>query len=351
MKRFFAIFLIFLPLFTAAQASSTMRFAGGEVWDFGTVNEVGGVVEHTFKFTNSGRIAFVIEKVAIDCGCTTAAYSKEPVAPKGEGTVTVRFDPRDQAGAFEKTLRIVSKDGRNKNTLTIRGTVVPRPKSVEEEYPFVFSAGFRISNLLLNYGYLEQGKTKEMTVEYVNTSPVAMRLGFEQEPRRGFAHIDAPATVPAGSKGEIKVTYDLSRTTFYGRYSDRIYLTVNGVREMLPLSATFTAVDPPVEGPDAVVAPLFHHFGSVRRGEKLTRTLEIANDGTGPLVVRWVGLRTGMTTSLREGLTVPPGAAEEFTVTMDTSGMARGVQTGTITIITNDPVRPVREVRSAAEVK
>lgn len=350
MKKLLVI-LLFAPLLAAAQSASTMRFEGGEVWDFGTVYEAVGTVEHVFTFTNSGRIAFAIEKVSIDCGCTTPIYTMEPVEPKGKGTITVRFDPKDREGEFEKTLRIVSKGGRNKNIITVRGTVVPRPRSIEEEYPFPLSGGVRVSRLSLNYGYLEQGKTKEMVVGYVNTSPNAVKLGFDVQPKRSFIRIEAPETVAAGEKGQIRVIYDLRRTTFYGRYSDRIYLMVNGVREMLPLSATFTAVDPPVEGPDAVIAPTFHHFGTVRRGEKLTRTLEIANEGSAPLTVRWVEAREGMATDLREGLTVQPGATEEFTVTMNTAGMKRGVQTGAVTIITDDPVRPVRDVRLAAEVK
>ncbi len=350
MKRLFSI-LLFLPLFAAAQSASTMRFADGEIWDFGEVQEVGGVVEHTFTFTNSGRVAFAIERVSIDCGCTTPVYTREPVEPKAQGTVTVRFDPKGQEGEFEKKIYVASKGGRNRNTLIVRGTVIPRPKSVEEEYPFTMGAGLRLSNLSLNYGYIEQGTVKELSVGYVNTSPMAVKLEWEVQPRRGFVHVDAPPMIAAGVRGEIKVSYDLRSTTFYGRYSDRIYLTVNGARQMLPLSTTFTAVDPPVEGPDAVIAPLFEHHGNARRGEKLTRTLEIANDGVAPLIVRWVGLRKGMSTTLSEGLTVKPGGVVEFTVTMDTSDMTRGVQTGAITIITNDPVRPVRDIRSAVEVR
>jgi hypothetical protein len=350
MKKLFAI-LLFFPLLAVAQASSTMRFAGGEVWDFGVVEEVGGVVEHTFTFTNSGRVAFAIEGVSVDCGCTTPVYSREPVQPGGTGTLTVRFDPKGQEGPFEKTISIVSKSRRNRNTLTLRGTVVPRPKSIEEEYPFAMGGGLRLSNLALHFGYVEQGAAKELAVRYVNASVRPVRLAWEVEPRRGFVRVEAPPVVAAGARGEIKVAYDLRGTTFYGRYSDRVYLTVNGERQMLPLSTTFTAVDPPVEGPDAVIAPLFEHHGDVRRGEKLTRTLEIANDGTAPLVVRWVEVRKGMSTTLRPGLTVQPGASAQFTVTMDTAGMTAGVQTGAVTIMTNDPVRPVRDIRSAANVK
>jgi hypothetical protein len=351
MKKLFAI-LLFFPLLAAGQTSSTMRFAGGEVWDFGEVREIDGVVEHTFTFTNSGRISFAVEKVSVDCGCTTPLYTREPVGPKGEGWITVRFDPKDQqAGAFEKAIRVTSKGGRNKNTLTIRGTVVPRPKSIAEEFPFAMGGGLRLQNLSLNWGYIEQGTAREMAVKYINASAAPVKLEWEVQPRRAFVHVNAPPVIAAGARGEIKVTYDLRRTRFYGRYSDRVYLTVNGTRQMLPLSTTFTAVDPPVEGPDAVIAPLFEHHGNVRRGEKLTRTLEIANDGTAPLIIRWVEVRKGMSTSLKEGLVVQPGAAAKFTVTMDTAAMDTGVQTGAVTIITNDPVRPVRDIRSAANVK
>lgn len=354
MKKILLIFLL-LPMLAAGQATSTMRFEGGQVWDFGTIEEVNGAVQHTMTFKNSGRIAFVIERVGADCGCTTTNYTKDPVQPGAKGTITLKFDPKDKAGTVEQHVRIVSKGGRNKNEITVRGTVIPRPRSIEEDFPFTFAGGLRISSLNLNFGYIDQGTVKEMTARYVNTGLFDMKLSTTMQPERSWARVEAPPLIKPNERGEFSIIYDLRGTTFYGRYSDRVYLTVNGARQPLPISATFTAVDPPVKSdaaaPDAVFAPAFHHHGTARKGEKLTRTVELTNEGTAPLIIRWVNVRQGMSTSLRAGTTVAAGQTMDFTLTFDTAGLGGGVQTGAVTVLTNDPITPVRELRSAVEVK
>jgi hypothetical protein len=349
----FALFL--LPAPGVAQQASTMRFEHEE-WDFGVVNAADGAVSHTFTFTNTGREAFVVERVSTNCNCTTPEYSTHPIAPRATGTVTVRFDPTEKpAGAFEQNVRIASLGGKNRNVLTIRGTVVPRPRSVEEDYPYAMGDdGLRLAQTSLNFGYVEQGAQKTMSVALINNSLTPIALSWNTQPEREFFKVDAPPVVGAGQRGEIAVSYDLRQTEFYGRYSDRIYLTVNGVRKLMPLSTTFTAVDAPVGGGDAPrveITPLFHNHGTVGHGEKLTRTLEIRNVGRRPLVVRWVNPRAGMTTTLSAGLTLQRGEAQEFTVTMNTGALGTGVQSVAMTVITNDPARPLRDIRSAATVR
>lgn len=332
-----------------------MRFDGGQVWDFGTIEQVDGTIEHTMTFTNTGRIAFSIERVSVDCGCTTTNYTTDPVPPGGKGLIKLKFDPKERQGAVEQHVRIASKGGRNRNEITVRGTVIPRPRSIEEDYPFLFERGLRLSSLNLNFGYVDQGASKTMTVRYVNTSLLDIPIIAELQPAREWVHIDVPPVIEADSRGELRVTYDLRQTTFYGRYSDRVYLTVNGMRQPLPISCTFTAVDPATKAdtpaPDAVFAPAFHHHGAVRAREELSRTVELSNEGTAPLMVRWVYPRAGVSTTLREGTTVPPGQLCTFTITFNTAGLERGVQTGNLTVITNDPITPVRELRSAVEIE
>lgn len=351
----FAACCILLPAAVSAQQSSTMRFEQEE-WDFGRIREVDGPVEHTFTFTNTGRQPFVIEKVAVSCGCTTPLFSKDPIRPGEQGTLTVRYDPTERPGEFVHDIHIGSRKGRNKNVVRIRGEVIPRPRTIEEDYPFRIAGGVRVSQFSLYFGTVRQGETKALTVGYVNNSLQPATIGYLVEPQRSFIRVEAPTTLQPGERGVITVTYDLSGEEFFGRYSDRIYLTVNGVQELTPISTTFTAIDS-AEGvdlrnsPGALISPQFHDFGQVQRGESLTLQLELTNDGSKPLIVRWVHPRAGVTTTLSQGVTVEPGEAYAFTARIDTSGLGRGINTKSITVITNDPLNPVREIRLVANVK
>lgn len=68
--------------------------------DFGIIKK-GEKREHTFKFTNEGDEALVIELVSA-CDCTTTEYSTEPVAPGEEGIIKAIFD----SGAIEGANKI-----------------------------------------------------------------------------------------------------------------------------------------------------------------------------------------------------------------------------------------------------
>ena len=353
-KYIITALLALLSVATAAQ-TSTMRLAGDE-WDFGRIREVDGPVEHTFTFTNSGRVAFVIEKVEVSCGCTTPTFSKDPILPGKQGQITIKYDPKDRPGVFIHDIKITSKKGRNKNTVRIRGEVVPRPRSIEDDYPFPYPGGLRFSTLSLNFGMVEQGKTKEMTIGYVNTSDKPAALAFELPSGRKFLSVSAPKTVAPGEKGEITATYDLTETTFYGRYTDRIAPIINGRRQDMVFSAIFTAVDSrdgvvPDEAAEIVISPMFHHFGDAERTDRLVRKVKITNEGKQPLAIRWVNPKPYITVAgLRAGMEIAPGANVEFTVTLDASQLDGGVSTGSVTVISNDPLRPVREIRFAVNV-
>ena len=91
------------------------------VWDFGEV-EYSSDVSHVFTFKNVSKNPVAISNVATSCGCTTPQYSKEPVAPSANGTVTAKYDS-SRVGAFTKTLT-VDING-EQIQLTIRGTIKP----------------------------------------------------------------------------------------------------------------------------------------------------------------------------------------------------------------------------------
>ncbi|MCK4700035.1 MAG: DUF1573 domain-containing protein, partial [Bacteroidales bacterium] len=55
--------------------------------DFGTFKEEDGNVTCKFSFTNTGSIPLVINRVIASCGCTSPAWSKEPVMPGRKGFV------------------------------------------------------------------------------------------------------------------------------------------------------------------------------------------------------------------------------------------------------------------------
>jgi hypothetical protein len=94
--------------------------------DFGTnVPENGGDITCRFVFTNTGDAPVTIQNVTASCGCTTPAWTKEPVAPGQQGFVDATYRPAGRPGNFTKNLTITNNGDPEHIYLTITGTVVP----------------------------------------------------------------------------------------------------------------------------------------------------------------------------------------------------------------------------------
>jgi hypothetical protein len=66
-------------------------------YSFGQVNE-GDIVKHVFRFKNTGNNPLMISKVDVSCGCTVPTFSKEPIAPGGEGQIQIQYNSTNHEG-------------------------------------------------------------------------------------------------------------------------------------------------------------------------------------------------------------------------------------------------------------
>ena len=90
--------------------------------DFGTIEE-GLQATVTFTFKNTGNAPLVLNSVKASCGCTTPKWTKEPVAPGAEGTITAIYNSKGRPGNFTKTITIQHNGEGGTEFLTIRGVV------------------------------------------------------------------------------------------------------------------------------------------------------------------------------------------------------------------------------------
>lgn len=75
--------------------------------DFGDIYQ-GDVVEHTFKFTNTGNQPLLITNIQTSCGCTTPQWPRDPIMPGGKGELKVGFNSAGKMGKQTKVLPIIS---------------------------------------------------------------------------------------------------------------------------------------------------------------------------------------------------------------------------------------------------
>lgn len=109
-----------------ADPSTLGEFQFGEIeHDFGTIDE-GKVIEHTFKFINTGKSPLVISNITASCGCTSPDWSKTPVKPGDEGYVKVVFNSTAKTGTQAPTVTIQANTSPNVTRLRLKGDVTPK---------------------------------------------------------------------------------------------------------------------------------------------------------------------------------------------------------------------------------
>ncbi len=95
--------------------------------DFGKIKQ-GVPVTHEFKFTNKGKVPLIITNVQASCGCTTPAWTRDPVPPGGEGYIKATYNAAAM-GAFNKTVTVTANIEQGFVQLTIKGEVETIPQN------------------------------------------------------------------------------------------------------------------------------------------------------------------------------------------------------------------------------
>jgi hypothetical protein len=123
-----------------------------ETFDFGNIKEENGPITHKFVFTNEGNSPIIIQGVRASCGCTTPAWSKEPIPPGEKGFVTAKYNPKNRPGSFRKSLSITSNADPSVKVIYIKGMVDQKERTAADIYRN------KVGNLRFRYQTLNMGK-------------------------------------------------------------------------------------------------------------------------------------------------------------------------------------------------
>lgn len=103
-----------------------------EVFDFGDIVE-GDVVEHVFKFTNTGKNPLIINNASGSCGCTVPLWPRDPIAPGQSGEIQVKFNSTGKHGEQNKSITIYANTLPNKTVIRVVGGVEINPETEKKE--------------------------------------------------------------------------------------------------------------------------------------------------------------------------------------------------------------------------
>lgn len=102
--------------------------------DFGTIAE-GKVVEHTYKFKNTGEAPLIIQNAQGSCGCTASDWTKTPIPVGGTGYVTAKFDSNGKPNIQNKTVTVTANTYPKQTVLRFKAMVTPKSISAPAQGP------------------------------------------------------------------------------------------------------------------------------------------------------------------------------------------------------------------------
>lgn len=345
-----------LNLHVGAQDAPSISFEE-ETFDFGTIKEEAGTVEHKFIFTNTGAVPLVIQGVRASCGCTTPSWTREPIPPGQKGHVAARYNPTNRPGPFRKSLTITSNAAEPNKIIFIKGVVEGKPKSVEDEYRHAIGA-LRFKTRSFSMGRVTTEKTVTRSFEVYNAGSVPVRFSDQTE---APGHIEVsvqPEVLQPAAIGKIILSYDPVARKELGYVYDRIVVQTDepqNNKKDIRVVASIEEYFPPMTKAQLEQAPKLsfekntHDFGDIDENEQVTTEFVLKNTGKSDLNIRDVQANCGCTVSQLDKRTLRPGETGTLQVTFNASGR-RGLQHKSITVFSNDPSAPTQRLIIKAKV-
>lgn len=311
--------------------------------DFGTIKEEGGKVKHRFEFSNNGAQPLIINRVQASCGCTTSEYTKQPVTTGQTGFIEVSFDPLHRPGTFSKTITVSSNSNQPTTLLTIKGTVTPKPRTLEDDYPQSIGS-LRLQNNYISFMNITNGETPTSEMPVINTANEPITVTFEDKPQHLTLEV-IPQTLKPQEKGVIKATLRAKDVNDLGLYVSRIPVLINGKKidnNMLMITAHILEDFSKLTHKQLADAPKIkfeqtnYDFGTVKSGALVIYEYKFTNEGKEPLIIRKVKTGCGCTASDTPTEAIKAGQSSAIKISFNTRGRT-GRQAQYIDVYCNDP--------------
>lgn len=317
----FALIVLFGAEPLVAQESWADKMFPVRKHDFGTVARA-TKAEFRFVFTNPYVETVQIASATSSCTCTSVFVEKATVPTYGEGAIIARFDTVGKTGPNAATITVVlSKPYRREVLLNVSGFV---------------RADVTLSPKSVYFGIVPQGQggTRTVDVTYAGGSMAWKIVGIECPRGDITARVIDSVPTPSTRQTRTRVAVSLSPNTPMGPFSEVLTLRTNDPSPSQSRLALL--VEGTVQG-SISVTPAVLFFGSVRRGESVTKSVVLR--GSSPFVVESVS-------SNDPGITfdvplLPAGEARS--VWMVAAHLAvppdatLGPQTASIAVRTSDP--------------
>lgn len=331
-----------------------------EVHDFGAFSEDLGTVSCRIPFVNSGDTPLVINAARATCGCTTPAYTKDPVLPGDTAFVTVSYNAIGRPGRFDKKVYIYANTTPDRHSITIRGVVIGASNTLKSRFP-VEAGPLKLRSATMPFGQLYRGRCKTVFLDAYNQSTDTLRPVWRSLPH-GITVECRPEVIPPGEQAAFSFFLDSSQLPEWGVNTGVAVLSPSDNSSISTEISTIAIVEEDFSrltpgqrknAPSIAISPQKADLGIMDHDNTPVKAVfEITNTGKDPLIIRRVQVSDPAVTSADlSSSTVKHGKKAVLTLTVDPSGAEADIINSRISIITNDPDNSTVIVRAVGEIR
>ena len=197
--------------------ADTLVVIGLATASLGTIQETGGVQEHTYWLRNDGTETVMLQQGYTSCECTTIDFDRyAQVQPGDSSRVTLRFNPQGRGGDFTVTGTVVYGTERKRVKLSMTGNSILSEETLMKRYPVAVSDHLRLSTDRFDLGILHPGETRERNVvvlhrdENDRTETLTVTFTPDDKTPKGLQHIPyTVVTTEQGKQRQLVITLDV----------------------------------------------------------------------------------------------------------------------------------------------
>lgn len=329
--------------------------------DFGAFDEDMGNVTTEFRLVNDGDEPLVIMSANASCGCTAPEYSHDPIQPGDTAVMKVTYNPFARPGKFDKKVKVRTNSAAASNSiLAIKGVVIGSANTLRAHYP-VGNGKLKLRNSILNFGEVTKGRTKTSFLDGYNHSADTITPVISGLPKYIDVNI-APAEVPPGQQVTFTFFCNTAKAPELWGLNTAMASIVADVyaAEALPvelitvMNEDFSSLTAQQleRAPRISVSTSSVDLGRVSRGSKPTAEITVQNYGKEPLLLHRVSSVDPAIEVKTGSVKIKGGKQAVIKITVDTDRVsdASGLINSKLSIIANDPQRPLSGVRIVGEI-
>ncbi len=325
--------------------------------NFGDIREDIKYATHRFSFKNTGTQDLFINTVQTSCGCTTPDWTRDTIRPGQSGYVDAKYETIGRIGSFQKTITVYSNAVNYPFVhLDILGNV--QKDIIKKEPEYTTPGQITLTPPTVSFKPVFDHKADTQTLRITNGTPYSTQFSAIENLPAFCQVIGMPQSLEPNESAKIKIVLDGRKINTYGFGAFEAAVPSDNV--LFPYTGFYVAYERKQFFPKMTAKELAKaaklttdktviDLGSAESGEIFNTQFTFTNTGKSDLKLHEITPQCPCVKVEYIKNELKPGESTVIKMRFD-SGIKQGKSTQTISIISNDPAQPERNIYLVAHL-